>query len=125
MDDQLIRGVARRIPITEMDSDIREGRNMWFLPHFGVLKDSQTTPVRVVYDGKARYQGHSLNDYLAKGDNMNLEIFDIALRFREREIGIIADISKMFQTVKMKPEDARITAIFSESHQRTRYKSLN
>jgi hypothetical protein len=80
---------------------------MWFLPHFSVVKDSKTTPVRVVYDGKARYQGVSLNDYLVKGENMNSNLFEVALRFRENEIGVIADISKMFQAIKLRPEDAR------------------
>jgi hypothetical protein len=46
-DDQLKRGVARSVPQVEL------GKLMWFLPHFGVLKDSRTTPVRVVYDSKA------------------------------------------------------------------------
>jgi len=80
---------------------------VWFLPHFGVLKDSKTTTVRVVYDGKARYQGHSLNDYFAKGENLNTNRFEVALRFREFEVGVIADVSKMFQAVKVTLEDAR------------------
>lgn len=116
MQDQLDRGVARLVPTAEFEKEMLEGRKMWFLPHFGVLKDSLTTPVRVVYDSKARYQGHSLNDYLAKGDNLNTKIFDVALRFRENEIGIIADISKMFQAIKVTPEDARFHRyVFRES----------
>ena len=82
MDDQLNRGVARIVPTSEFEADISQGQKMWFLPHFAVVKDSVTTPVRVVYDGKARYQGHSLNDYFAKGDNLNVNIFDVALRLR-------------------------------------------
>ena len=71
MDDQLKRGVAREISQSELDQDLNDEKGMWFLPHFAVVKDSNTTPVRVVYDAKARYKGYSLNDYLAKGDNMN------------------------------------------------------
>jgi hypothetical protein len=48
-----------------------------------------------------------LNDYLAKGDNMNLNIFDIGLRFRDYEVGVAADISKMFQAIKLTEDDAR------------------
>ena len=59
MSDQLDRGVARLVTQDELDNDRKEGRKMWFLPHFAVKKESTTTPVRVVYDGKARYQGHS------------------------------------------------------------------
>lgn len=107
MEDQLKRGVAREVSQVEMERDLAEGNNMWFLPHFAVLKDSDTTPVRVVYDSKARFQGHSLNDYLAKGENMNLNLFEIGLRFREKEVGVVADISKMFQAVKLTQDDAR------------------
>ncbi|XP_064643562.1 uncharacterized protein LOC135497661 [Lineus longissimus] len=107
MDDQLTRGVARFVPQSEMDQDLRSGKGMWFLPHFGVLKDSRTTPVRVVFDGKARFEGCCLNDFLAKGDNMNSNIFDIGLRFREYEVGVAADISKMFQSIKLNEDDAR------------------
>ncbi|KAJ8032361.1 hypothetical protein HOLleu_25872 [Holothuria leucospilota] len=107
MEDQLERGVSRRVSEAELEEDRKAGRKMWFLPHFAVKKDSKTTPVRVVYDGKARYQGYSLNDYLVKGENINSSLFDVALRFHENEVGVIADISKMFQAIKLRPDDAR------------------
>ena len=65
-----------------------------------VVKDSETTPVRVVYDGKAKYQGRSLNDCLIKGENINASLLEVALRFRENEVRMIADISKMFRQSK-------------------------
>ncbi|XP_064646219.1 uncharacterized protein LOC135499405 [Lineus longissimus] len=105
MEDQLKRGVARRVPAAEFEQDMKDGHGMWFLPHFA--EDSVTTPVRVVYVSKARYLGHSLNDYLAKGDVVSPSIFDIGLRFREYEVGVVADISKMFQAVELNKEDAR------------------
>ena len=107
MRDQLNRGVSRRVSEEELQRDRESGKKMWFLPHFAVVKDSRTTPVRVVYDAKARYQGHSLNDYLIKGENVNSDLFDVALRFRENEVGVITDISKMFQAIKLRDEDAR------------------
>ncbi|XP_071950886.1 uncharacterized protein [Antedon mediterranea] len=64
MRDQLKRGVSRRVTEADLKRDREAGRKMWFLPHFAVTKESKTTPVRVVYDGKARFQGHSLNDYI-------------------------------------------------------------
>ncbi|XP_071948926.1 uncharacterized protein [Antedon mediterranea] len=107
MKDQLKRGVSRRVTEAELQRDREAGKKMWFLPHFAVTKESKTTPVRVVYDGKARFQGHSLNDYLYKGENVNTDLFDVALRFREDEVGIIANISKMFQAIKISSDDAR------------------
>ncbi|XP_071799964.1 uncharacterized protein [Asterias amurensis] len=107
MTEQLQRGVSRKFSKEELQRDRDAGMKMWFLPHFAVTNDSKTTPVRVVYDAKARYQGCSLNDYLIKGENINSDLFEVALRFRENEVGIIADISKMFQAIKIKPDDAR------------------
>ncbi|XP_011670916.2 uncharacterized protein LOC100893156 [Strongylocentrotus purpuratus] len=107
MRDQLERGVSRQVTQDELQQDRDVGRRMWFLPHFGVVKDSKTTPVRVVYDGKAKFQGRSLNDCLIKGENVNANLLEVALRFRENEVGMIADISKMFQAIKISPEDAR------------------
>lgn len=107
MRDQLERGVSWQVTQDELQQDRDVGRRMWFLPHFGVVKDSKTTPVRVVYDGKAKFQGRSLNDCLIKGENVNSNLFEVALRFRENEVGMIADISKMFQAIKISPEDAR------------------
>ena len=98
--DQVERRVSRFVPPAEMDQDIRDGKKMWFLPHFAVLKDSKTTPIQVAYDGKARYQGHSLNDYFAKGENLNTNLFETALRFREFEVEVKVDVSQMFQAIK-------------------------
>ncbi|PIK34431.1 hypothetical protein BSL78_28744 [Apostichopus japonicus] len=116
MRDQLNRGVSRYVTERELQNDRDNGKRMWFLPHFAVKKDSKTTPVRVVYDAKARYQGCSLNDYLLKGENINSDLFDVALRFRENEVGIIADISKMFQAIKLKVDDARFHRFVFREH---------
>ncbi|XP_041471192.1 uncharacterized protein LOC121420595 [Lytechinus variegatus] len=116
MRDQVKRGVSRHVTDEEMRQDRATGKKMWFLPHFAVTKDSTTTPVRVVYDGKSRFQGHALNDYLMKGENVNSNLFEVALRFRENEVGVIADISKMYQAIKIKPDDARFHRyVFRES----------
>ncbi|XP_072178154.1 uncharacterized protein [Diadema setosum] len=107
MRDQLARGVSRLVTQEELRRDKEANRKVWFLPHFTVLKESKTTPVRVVYDGKAKYPGRSLNDCLIKGENTNAGLFEVALRFRENEVGMVADISKMFQAIKISPDDAR------------------
>ena len=52
-------------------------------------------------------RGTPLNDYLAKGTNINNSLFDVALRFREFEVGVVADVSKMFQGIKITPDDSR------------------
>ena len=69
----------------------RQARRCGSCHIFNTVKDSDPTPVRVVYNAKARYQGHLLNDYLSKGENLNSDLCNVALRFREYEVGIIAD----------------------------------
>ena len=74
--EQLERGVSRHVPEEELQQDRAMGRKMWFLPHFAVVKNSSRTPVHVVSNGKARlFIGHSLNDCLIKGENVNTSIF--------------------------------------------------
>ena len=50
MREQLERGVFRHVLEEELQEVTKRamGRKMWFLPHFAVVKNSRTTPVRVV-----------------------------------------------------------------------------
>ena len=68
--------------------------------------NSTTTPVRIVFDASSTTDsGYSLNDILAKGANsMNL-LLHIFIRFRSAHIGLHTDITKMYNVVKLKPED--------------------
>ena len=45
--DSLLRDLDSLKPY-ELQRDRKAGKKMWFLPHFAVKKDSETTPVRVV-----------------------------------------------------------------------------
>ena len=54
--------------------------NCHYLPHHGVVHlSSQTTKLRIVYDGSARAQGDdcSLNDCLQKGPNYIPKLFEV------------------------------------------------
>ncbi|XP_055928752.1 uncharacterized protein LOC129959882 [Argiope bruennichi] len=64
-----------------------------YLPHHLVLKESSTTPIRQVFDASARMKKQPpLNQCLETGPNLIEVITDILLSFRERRIGITADI---------------------------------
>ena len=78
-----------------------------YLPVHGVLKDSSTTTkVRAVFDASARSSsGSSLNDCLLPGPNLYPPLQDILLRFRRHPVGMLADISKMFQEILLNPEE--------------------
>ncbi|XP_050494476.1 uncharacterized protein LOC126875568 [Bombus huntii] len=61
-----------------------------FLPHHGVIKESsQTTKLRVVFDGSApTTTGVSLNDVLHTGPKLQDDLYFILLRFRAHQYGI-------------------------------------
>ena len=57
---------------------------------------SQTTKLRIVYDGSARALGDdcSLNDCLQKGLNHIPKLFEVLIQFRWYNIAVTADVKK-------------------------------
>ena len=77
--------------------------------HAAILPEKKSTPVRTVFNSSATYQGSRLNDYWKKGpdggpDLLN-SLFGVVLRFREREVAVSGDISKMYHRVRITLED--------------------
>ncbi|UYV80734.1 hypothetical protein LAZ67_19001563, partial [Cordylochernes scorpioides] len=83
--------------LIERIEDNRPQMKGHYLPHRPVFKaESRTTPLRSVFDASCRsYNGLSLNDYLEKGSNL----------FREKGIGVLADIRKAFQMITVQLQD--------------------
>ena len=102
-----------QLGIVELVSDdigdlVSDKRVIHYLPHHGVVRrDSQTTKLRVVYDGSARAMGekYSLNDCLQKGPNYIPKLLDILIRFRWNYVAITADIEKAFLTIRIRETD--------------------
>ncbi|XP_017881790.1 uncharacterized protein LOC108625943, partial [Ceratina calcarata] len=86
------------------DEQITEG---YFLPHHAVVKESsQTTKVRVVFDGSAKSTtGISLNDTLLVGPTIQDDIFSLLLRFRSHNYVLTGDIEKMYRQFLVREED--------------------
>ena len=100
---KLQTGIIEPVPQLELSSI-----NAYFLPHHGVVwEDKDTTKLRIVFDGSAKSekQHHSINDCLEKGPNLTPLIFDVLLRFRTYQIGITADIEKVFHQIMSNVED--------------------
>ena len=79
-----------------------------YLPHHGVIwQDSDTTKLRIVYDGSAKAIGdeYSLNDCLLTGPNSIPKLFNILVQFRWNPVAITADIEKAFLMISIKPND--------------------
>ena len=83
------------------------------LPHHGVIKESsQTTKLRVVFDGSApTTTGVSLNDVLHTGSKLQDDLFFILLRFRSHQYVITGDVEKMYRQFLVRPEDRKFQQI--------------
>ena len=83
-----------------------DGHNIHYLPHHGVAKESDTTPLRVVFDCSAREQnGVSLNDCLFTGPSLVNDLCSILLRFRTKNYACVSDVEKAFLMVGLRKED--------------------
>ena len=81
-----------------------------YLPHFPVEKDSDTTPIRLVYDASSKsHDGVSLNDCLMRGPNLTKVLCDSVLRMRRENYAYSADISKAFLRLGLQEVDRDFT----------------
>jgi hypothetical protein len=98
--DQLDRKFIEKVPPAEINNQSH------YIPHFGVFKDSATTPLRIVYDCSCKTPaGVSLNDCLEIGPPLQNDMLAILLRFRVHTIGLTADIEKAFHQIGLHEQD--------------------
>ena len=71
-----------------------------YITHHPVLKESVTTPVRMVTNSSFNNGGNSLNSCLAAGPNSLNRMLDVLLRFRCHECGMQYDLSKAYNTLR-------------------------
>ncbi|XP_032781178.1 uncharacterized protein LOC116919308 [Daphnia magna] len=98
--EQLDRGFIEKVPSSEIS------KLSHYIPHFGVFKESATTPLRIVYDCSCKTPaGVRLNDCLEIGPPLQNDMSAILLRFRVHPIGLTADIEKAFHQVGLHEQD--------------------
>ncbi|XP_077866719.1 uncharacterized protein LOC144355197 [Saccoglossus kowalevskii] len=87
------------------DDDTESGH---YLPHHPVKKNSETTPIRIVYDCSSKANGNpSLNDCLMAGPPLLNDLTSILLRFRANPIAYTSDIEKAFLQIQIDPDDRK------------------
>jgi hypothetical protein len=86
-------GFVRVVPHTEDDAK-------HFLAHFPIFKESSSTPVRPVMDGKVE-----LNKYVLAGPNLLNDVVDVLMRFRSGLVAYSGDVKQMFLKILLTPED--------------------
>ena len=76
-----------------------------YLPHHAVKKDSETTPLRIVFNASSKAKGElSLNDCLQTGPSLTTKLYQMLVNFRVNPLAAIADISKAFLRIGLSPE---------------------
>ena len=78
-----------------------------YLAHHAVIKDSLTTPLRIVFNCSAKASKHSpsLNECLYSGPSLINELCSVLMRFRLNRYACVADISKAFLQVGLAVND--------------------
>ena len=78
-----------------------------YIPHNPVFKDSQTTPLRIVYDCSCKASKHSpsLNDCLLTGPSLLNDLVSILLRFKLDKYACTSDIKQAFLMVGLNERD--------------------
>ena len=106
MDEMESMKFARKLSKEEQD---KYHGPVHYIPHHAVLRpDKKSTPVRIVFNSSSTFQGHVLNDYWRKGPDLLNGIFGVVLRFREKEVAVLGDISKMYHRILIPERDQHV-----------------
>ena len=80
-----------------------------YVSHHEVLRpEKKSTPIRIVFNSSANFQGHCLHDYWMKGPDLLNSLFRVILRFRENAVAISGDISKMYHRILIPERDQHV-----------------
>jgi len=90
---------------TKNPQEALQEKDCYYLPHFFVLKDSETTPLRIVFD--ASCGSPSLNSCLHEGPNMLNDLVKLLSLFRVGKVALVADIARAFLSVKLLESDRK------------------
>jgi hypothetical protein len=72
--------------------------NLWYWPHFPVIKEEkETTKIRPVFDGTAKFRGVCMNDYIQTGPSVMNELVAVVHRFRQFDHAMRGDFCGMRQ----------------------------
>ena len=81
---------------------------VYYISQHAVVRPEKSTPVHIIFNSSSVYQGHKLNDYWKKGPDQLNNLFGVVLRFREKEVAISGDISKMYHRVLISERDQHV-----------------
>ena len=99
--EELMKYITRGIlvPISKEEMEEYKGP-VNYITHHAVERPSATTPFRIVTNSSHRNGVRSLNDCLPKGPNSLNSMFNISIRFRAHETGLVFDLTKAYNSLK-------------------------
>ena len=109
-DDQMKEMEENRFSRKLSDEEIRNYKGpVHYISHHPVIRpEKKSTPVRIVFNSSAAFNGHRLNEYWKKGPDLLNDLFGVLLRFRQHPIAISGDISKMYHQVCIPETDKHV-----------------
>merc|ERR1712106_1264494 len=87
-----------------------------YVTHHSVLKDSSTTPVRLVSNSSVSNNRTSLNECLVKGPDTLNPMLNNIIRFRGYEVGICFDITKAYNALKTSTFERNLRRVLWRKH---------
>lgn len=99
-------GFSRKL--TQKELQTYNGPVHYISHHAVVRPEKKSTPIRIVFNSSATFQGHQLNDYWYKGPDLLNSLFGVILHFRENSIAVVADISKMYHMITIPLYDQHV-----------------
>lgn len=100
--DYVAKGYVRKLNETEKQM---KNSKIWYLPLFVTFHPKKPDRLRLVFDAAAKVKGISINSMLLTGPDDMTSMVDVLRRFREKLIGMNADIKEMFHQVEVCDED--------------------
>lgn len=93
-------------------SEEENKEDVQYLPHDAVIRmDRETTKLRIVYEGSAKFPGQQLshNDCLASSPNYIPQLAEVLMKFRWNQIAITAYIEKAFLMISIQGNQINMT----------------
>ena len=73
--------IARKL--TKQELETYKGP-VHYIAHHEIVRPEKTTPIRIVFNSSASFQGHRLNDYWMKGPDLLNSLFGVTLRLETK-----------------------------------------
>ncbi|XP_071138753.1 uncharacterized protein [Mytilus edulis] len=105
--EQERRHFIEKVEETKLPTD----RPVHYIPHHPVVKESSTTPIRIVYDCSCKdgRDNPSLNECLESHPPVMNDITGILMRFRAKKYATTSDLEKAFLQIQLDEKDRDAT----------------